>query len=484
MQHMPLVIKMATFFAERAGDGAVAPAGVVFEPRGRYHASNRSRRWIVRKILPVVVVAAVVSAGFVASNAVAGVNPVASRAALSDAAAPPAADSVNGLWDAIVVSGKAEIPFRFEIDQNGSQVQGFFFEGEKKIGSSSGSFENGELKLNYDFLNTDLDATFDGRALHGSYRNLRPNAKPLEFRAVKFVAQTAGTTGAPKVDGYWEMFRTAPDNSKLPVSWRLYLRQSGAEVSGAILKTSGDSGFLTGHWDHGKLTMSHFAGERPLLFEATLGKDAILSITLDKQFTYKAARSNDALAAGIPVPPDPSRFTSVKDPTERFHFGGPDLNGKVVNESDPRFAGKVVMLTIGGSWCPNCHDEAPSLVDLYKDFHAQGLEIVGLNFEVEPEFADAKPRVQTFIKRYGIQYPMLIPGTPDQVADKMPQLVNFGVYPTTIILGRDGRVRSVHAGFASLATGEEHTRLLREERDLVKQLLAEKADAAHKSAGQ
>jgi hypothetical protein len=73
---------------------------------------------------------------------------------------------------------------------------------------------------------------------------------------------------------------------------------------------------------------------------------------------------------------------------------------------------------------------------------------------------------------------MLIPGTPDQVADKLPQLVNFGVYPTTIVLGRDGRVRSVHAGFASLATGEEHTRLLREERDLVKQLLAEKPGAA------
>jgi hypothetical protein len=52
--------------------------------------------------------------------------------------------------------------------------------------------------------------------------------------------------------------------------------------------------------------------------------------------------------------------------------------------------------------------------------------------------------------------------------------VNFGVYPTTIFIGRDGRVRSVHAGFASAATGAEHVRLLREERELVTRLLAEK----------
>ncbi len=69
---------------------------------------------------------------------------------------------------------------------------------------------------------------------------------------------------------------------------------------------------------------------------------------------------------------------------------------------------------------------------------------------------------------------MLVPGTPDEVAKKLPQLVNFGAYPTTIFVGRDGRVRSVHAGFASAATGDEHVRLEKEERDLVEQLLVEK----------
>jgi thiol-disulfide isomerase/thioredoxin len=226
-----------------------------------------------------------------------------------------------------------------------------------------------------------------------------------------------------------------------------------------------------------------------LLLEARLSSDGTLGITLDRKFTYRAARTNEARAKGLPEPPDPSRFTSVKDPSAPFHFSGLALDGRKVSDADPEFHGKAVVLSIGGTWCPNCHDEVPFLVALYKQFHAQGLEVVGLNFELDPDLAQARPRVLAFIKRYAVEFPMLVPGTPDEVSSKLPQLVNFGVYPTTIFIGRDGRVRSVHAGFASAATGEEHQRLEREERELVEQLLAEnpqgnsrKASSVHRQA--
>ena len=156
---------------------------------------------------------------------------------------------IDGLWDAVVVgANKVDIPFRFEISQKGSQVQGFFFEGDQKIGSTSGSFENGTLKLEYDFYNTRLEATLDGGQLHGTYQNNRSNSRQMEFRARRFAPVPAGDTDPPKVAGNWEMKRTSQDRAKLNVSWRLYLRQSGSEVTGAILKTSGDTGALTGHW--------------------------------------------------------------------------------------------------------------------------------------------------------------------------------------------------------------------------------------------
>jgi hypothetical protein len=102
-------------------------------------------------------------------------------------------------------------------------------------------------------------------------------------------------------------------------------------------------------------------------------------------------------------------------------------------------------------------------------------------FENDPDPKVARPRVQSFVKRYSVQYPMLIAGsmqaspTSKTINEALPQLVNFGAYPTTIFLGRDGRVRSLHAGFASPATGAEHARLKQEMRELIDRLLAEPA---------
>jgi hypothetical protein len=78
---------------------------------------------------------------------------------------------------------------------------------------------------------------------------------------------------------------------------------------------------------------------------------------------------------------------------------------------------------------------------------------------------------------------MLLAGTPDDINQKLPQLVNFGAYPTTIYIGRDGRVRSVHAGFASQATGEEYVRLKGEVRGIVQRLLTESSQTRASASG-
>jgi thiol-disulfide isomerase/thioredoxin len=400
----------------------------------------------------------------------------------TSSAQPQAArSSIAGLWDAVIVANGADIPFRFEIVASGAGPQGFFFEGDRKVGSSGGTFAEGVLTLDYDFLNTVLELRLDNDQLVGSYRNRRANARPQDVRMRRFAPPSLEGGEAPLLEGTWEMRRvveevSAPRDTR---TWHVYLRQSGAEVSGSILRVDGDTGSLVGRWRDGKLVLSHFAGDRPNLFEATLNPDGTLAVTLNGTAHYLVARTSEARALGIPEPPDPSRYTSISDPTAPFRFAFPDLRGRTVSNTDPQFAGKVVILSIGGSWCPNCHDEAPFLSALYKDFHSRGLEIVGLMFENDPDPKVSRPRVESFVKRYAVQYPMLIAGTTQAspasktIDEALPQLVNFGAYPTTIFIGRDGRVRSVHAGFASPATGDEHVRLVEEIRALVERLLAE-----------
>jgi hypothetical protein len=78
------------------------------------------------------------------------------------------------------------------------------------------------------------------------------------------------------------------------------------------------------------------------------------------------------------------------------------------------------------------------------------------------------------MKRYGIDYTMLLVGEPKELAEKVPQAVNLNSFPTSFFLGRDGRVRSVHAGFPGAASGKFHDEAKKDITTLVERLLAER----------
>jgi thiol-disulfide isomerase/thioredoxin len=154
----------------------------------------------------------------------------------------------------------------------------------------------------------------------------------------------------------------------------------------------------------------------------------------------------------------------------------PDVDGHLVSSEDPRFKGKVVLAIVTGTWCPNCHDEAQYLVQLDKKYRDKGLAIVALDFE-EPEQQGSLARERAFVNQYGVKYTYLIAGAPAEMWEKVPQLVNLNTWPATVFIGRDGRVRAVHSGFASPASGEFNRQLKEEFTSNIERLLAEPASA-------
>jgi hypothetical protein len=97
-----------------------------------------------------------------------------------------------------------------------------------------------------------------------------------------------------------------------------------------------------------------------------------------------------------------------------------------------------------------------------------------LDFE-EPDQQKGLSREKAFIKHYGVKYPYLIAGDRAQVWEKIPQFVKLNSWPTIIFIGRDGKVKATHTGFASPASGEFYRQLDVEFRSNVEKLLAEKA---------
>jgi thiol-disulfide isomerase/thioredoxin len=394
---------------------------------------------------------------------------VAALVALVSFPAPARAQSLNGLWDATVIVNDVEIPFRLELGGSGSAAKGSFFNGDEKVTSTTGSFENGALVLSFDEYETKIEATLKDGRLEGQYSRSTRGA-PYPFQAKRFTPTTVDAANVPSIAGLWNV---QVKSSKGESAWQLIVRQSGGEVSAAILRVDGDTGALTGTFANGKFVLSHFSGARPLRLEVTPQADGTLAVVQNKDNPLTALRSEVARAKGLPEPSDPSRFTSVKDPTEPLRFSFPDLNGKIVSNTDDRFRGKVVIVSISGSWCPNCHDEAPFLAELYRKYRGQGLEIVSLSFEEAAQLKNPT-RLRAFNKRYGIEYTVLLPGEPKELADKVPQAVNLSSFPTTFLLGRDGRVRGVHAGFPGAASGKFHQQAKDETTADVERLLAER----------
>lgn len=386
-----------------------------------------------------------------------------------DSAQGKPSQSLAGLWDAAVVVNGLEIPFRFEIAGSGNAISGSFFNGDEKVTSTGGKFQNGTLTLNFDHYATQLEAGLVNGRLAGVY-NRATGFYP--FYARKFTPSNVFPNEVPQIDGLWTIGNV--NSNKGESAWRFIVRQSGAEVTAAILRVDGDTGALAGTFQrNGKFIVSHFSGARPLVLELTPQQDGTLEIVRNRTDKMIAVKDADAKLKGVAEPTDPSRHSSVKNPTEPFKFAFPDINGKIVSSTDARFRGKVLLVGIGGSWCPNCHDEAPFLSELYAKYKDKGLEIVELSFEEEAQKAKGYPRLLAFNKRYGVNYTVLLAGDQADVQEKVPQIHNLNSFPTTIFVGKDGLVRAVHAGFAGAVSGVFHDNAKEEITATVERLLAE-----------
>ncbi|MEK7832926.1 MAG: TlpA family protein disulfide reductase, partial [Acidobacteriota bacterium] len=98
---------------------------------------------------------------------------------------------------------------------------------------------------------------------------------------------------------------------------------------------------------------------------------------------------------------------------------------------------------------------------------------VALAFEYSGDAVRDLEQVKIFAKRHSLKYPVLLAGSTEegQIQRKLPQLVGFGAYPTTIFIGRDGLVKRIHAGFEGRATGERFVKLKTELEEMIKTLL-------------
>ena len=391
---------------------------------------------------------------------------LASWAWAADAPVP-----LDGVWSATAEAPGGSIPFRLALKGRGGAVSGHFFDGPRATNpSSEGSLKDGHLHLVFPSYSANLDATVVDGHLDGAY--VTPT-RTMPIHAVKVALTPAAKGPAPVIAGEWII---AIDSEKGEKAWRLIIKQTGLSVDAAILRIDGDTGDLDGRFDNGVFHLSHYAGERPATLDITPQLDHTLNLVLNDGSGPKALTAVRPVVAsrkGL-APTDPTHHTTVQDKTEAFRFAFPDLSGKLISNTDARFHHKVIVIDVMGSWCPNCHDEAPFLQAQYAKHQKDGLEVVALDFEQRPDQVSDPKRLRAFIARYGLTYTTLLAGETKDVNAKLPQAVHLNAWPTTFFIGRDGRVKATHVGFTSPASGPRDAETRHEVERTVETLLAQK----------
>jgi thiol-disulfide isomerase/thioredoxin len=139
--------------------------------------------------------------------------------------------------------------------------------------------------------------------------------------------------------------------------------------------------------------------------------------------------------AEIPVPPGVTVLKPGEAPPD-LSFA--DMSGKTRRLSE--WNGKVVLLNFWATWCGPCREEMP-LLDRARG--KGGLEVVGIA-------VDDDDAVRDYLKESPVGYPILLGGEQDNISILFGD--TRGVFPFSVLLGRDGKVLAQRAGSFSEST--------------------------------
>lgn len=140
-------------------------------------------------------------------------------------------------------------------------------------------------------------------------------------------------------------------------------------------------------------------------------------------------------------PPEHKQLTSLPKTVLDAELIAAD--GSLFRLSD--YSGKVLVLNLWATWCGPCRFETPALVELHKQFKAQGVEIVELSTE-NPEVS--AEQVQNWVQRYDVNY--RVGWAPPDLSVILMQ--GRDAIPQSFVISRAGRIIKRFVGFNRTAT--------------------------------
>lgn len=299
------------------------------------------------------------------------------------------------------------------------------------------------------------------------YKNYIGNDPGIEFKAYKGLSRfpIIPNRNISIPEGRWEINFEGEQDRKVGV----FVENNGS-VEGSVLSSSGDMRFLSGTQTKDGFVVSTFTGLSAYLLD--------VKVLNDRQWegVYYTSKSKIHFTANFNPKAsleNPYLITKMKPGFDSLSFKLKDLDGNWVSLKDEKFKNKVVIVSILGSWCPNCLDEHTFLSNWYRENRLSGVELVGLAFERKDDPVYAAKFLSNLKSRLKIEYPLLFGGKVGAVSTQkvLPEIEQIKIYPTTLFIGKDGKVAKIHTGYSGPATGLFYQEFKKEFNEIVLKLL-------------
>jgi thiol-disulfide isomerase/thioredoxin len=365
--------------------------------------------------------------------------------------------TLAGLWIGKIIMQEKEMPFKLLIEEVGNeQITATVINGAEKIVLDEISRKGDSLHIPMNVFDISLDLLIQKNTLTGSYTKHYEEdyVLPVTFsKGNERFLITDEASNTTDFSGTWEVTFIYPEEQDTTKAVGIF-EQNGSNVTGTFLTPIGDYRYLAGVAQGKQLKLSTFDGNHAFLFEATIQDDG----TLDGDFYsgkewYESWSAFRNLEAALP---SPDSLTYLKKGYDRVYFEFPDLAGNNYKFPNDALKGKVVILQIFGTWCPNCMDETKFLSDWYEQNKEKDIAIIGLAYEAKDDFDYAKGRVEKMINKWNVDYNFLIAGHNDKDAasQSLPMLNKIISFPTMVIIDKSGEVARIHTGFSGPGTGK------------------------------
>jgi len=358
----------------------------------------------------------------------------------------------SGMWRGDIEAQGNSIPFNFEVMKNDGAYRIELIDGKERLDIDGIDIFGDSLFFNMHIFDISIKAKIYKDSLVGSYVKNYAENYILPFKAVYGKnGRFDNVNSSHLFDGTWET--TFTDNEGNENTGIGIFKTEETVLRGTFLTETGDYRYLDGYTVKDTMYLYTFDGNHIYKFRAYKENDSLLKGEYwSGKTSYKTFVSKRNDSAKLP---DPNSLTYLKDGYDKIDFSFPDLSGKMTSLQDEKYKNKIIILQIMGTWCPNCMDETRFLSEWYKKNNVKSVEIIGLAYEIKPDFAYARERVQTMKEKLDVPYDFLIAGTSSttSASASLPMLNKVISFPTSIIIDHEGKVRRIHTGFSGPATG-------------------------------